>query len=122
MNYGFIYMLANPCMPGIYKIGKTDRSPLQRCLEISSATGCPREFEVLFYMEVENALMVERKTHQHFADCRINHAREFFKVCPALVYDYLLLTHMLSEWVSPDMLFILHKYDEERSKPALRLV
>lgn len=122
MNYGFIYMLANPCMPGIYKIGKTDRSPRQRCLEISSATACPQEFEVLFYMEVDNALMVERETHQCFAEFRINHSREFFKVCPTEVYDRLVFLHMCTEWVSPDMLLLLHKRDGERAQPALRLV
>ena len=30
-EYGFVYVLRNECMPGIYKIGLTSRAPSQRC-------------------------------------------------------------------------------------------
>ncbi|WP_137137356.1 GIY-YIG nuclease family protein [Pseudomonas asiatica] len=41
MNYGFIYCLGNQAMPGIYKIGMTERAPSQRCLELSNSTSAP---------------------------------------------------------------------------------
>lgn len=79
-KYGFVYVLGNYCMPGIYKIGATTRSPTQRCKELSSATSCPEDFSLLFYAEVERPFQIEGDLHQEFADCRISKAREFFRL------------------------------------------
>jgi hypothetical protein len=78
MNYGFIYCLGNECMPGIYKIGMTDRAPSQRCFELSSSTSAPKPFDLLCFGEVHNALSVERELHDIFAGARLNKSREFF--------------------------------------------
>lgn len=43
---GWVYVLSNPCMPGIYKIGMTTTSPEVRARELSSATGVPAPFKV----------------------------------------------------------------------------
>ena len=40
-EYGFVYVLRNECMPGIYKIGMTARPPSQRRDELSAATSAP---------------------------------------------------------------------------------
>lgn len=79
MNYGFIYCLGNPAMPGIFKIGMTERAPSQRCQELSGSTSAPLPFDLLFYGEVENPSIVEREIHDELYIERINDSREFFR-------------------------------------------
>ncbi|WP_220385717.1 GIY-YIG nuclease family protein, partial [Klebsiella pneumoniae] len=43
---GWVYVLSNPCMPGIYKVGMTTTSPEVRARELSSATGVPAPFKI----------------------------------------------------------------------------
>lgn len=77
-NYGFVYVLRNDCMPGIYKIGMTDRAPSRRAEEISSATAAPMPFEVVCFAEVDDALQVEREIHEKLSAFRVSGNREFF--------------------------------------------
>ncbi|WP_440466903.1 GIY-YIG nuclease family protein [Pseudomonas sp. YH-1] len=79
MNYGFIYCLGNDAMPGVYKIGMTERAPSQRCAELSGATAAPLPFSLLFYGEVENPQQIERAIHEQFSLERISPSREFFR-------------------------------------------
>ena len=44
-NYGIVYLLTNPCMPGIVKIGKTSRTDLQNRMKELYTTGVPVPFE-----------------------------------------------------------------------------
>jgi hypothetical protein len=46
---GFIYILINPSMAGLVKIGKTTRDPEARAKELSQATGVPTPFYVAYY-------------------------------------------------------------------------
>jgi len=50
---GFIYILINNSMDGLVKIGKTKRDPTERINELSSATGVPTPF-ILVYKEFFN--------------------------------------------------------------------
>ena len=77
-NYGFVYVLRNVCMPGIYKIGMTDRAPSRRAEELSSSTSVPLPFDLVCFAEVVDAAAFERAIHEKLADCRVNSAREFF--------------------------------------------
>jgi hypothetical protein len=38
---GYIYVLTNPNMPGLVKIGYTQRLPRERANDLSRATGVP---------------------------------------------------------------------------------
>lgn len=78
-NYGFVYLMSNNSMPDIYKIGYTDRSPLQRRDELSSSTSIPTSFELIFYIECENPIYVEKEMHDAFSKYRVSNKREFFK-------------------------------------------
>lgn len=80
MNYGFIYCMANQSMPGIYKIGQTERPPSYRCAELSKSTSSPTEFEILMYAEVEDPRQTERFVHDRLAEFRVNEGREFFRI------------------------------------------
>lgn len=78
-DFGFIYVLGNECMPGVYKIGMTTRSPQKRCEELSSTTSCPKPFTVLAYIETDTAKNSESELHKTFAQYRVNKGREFFR-------------------------------------------
>lgn len=77
-NYGFVYVLRNDCMPGIYKIGMTDRAPSQRAEELSSGTAVPTAFEVVCFAETKEVAKVEREIHARLAEFRVEPNREFF--------------------------------------------
>lgn len=78
MAYGFVYLLANPAMRGFYKIGSTERAPHQRLAELSGSTAVPMPFNLVCYIEVEDARAVEAALHRHLSDFRVNSGREFF--------------------------------------------
>lgn len=78
-EYGFIYVLGNDSMPGVYKIGFTLNHPKARMEQLSSATACPTPFDMLACFGVENPRDVERMLHSMLATHRINSSREFFK-------------------------------------------
>lgn len=80
MAYGFVYVMRNQCMPGIYKIGYTDRPPMTRCDELSSSTSVPMAFEIVCYGEVEDARKFEFNLHEDYKRFRISTNREFFKI------------------------------------------
>lgn len=87
MNYGFIYCLGNPAMPGIFKIGMTERAPAQRCFELSSSTSAPVPFDILCFGQVEEPRTVEAELHQAFASSRVNPSREFFRATYSEIRD-----------------------------------
>lgn len=113
MNYGFIYCLGNRAMPGIYKVGKTDRSPSQRCFELSNSTSAPAPFDILFYVEVDNALSTERELHRAMDEHRVSDNREFFKCDPVIVYDWLRCNcDIETEWLDGEMHYLVVLADE----------
>lgn len=81
-DFGFIYVLTNPAMPGYVKIGMTRRRPERRVSELSSATGVPVEFDLYYSRAFENAALAERMVHTELeqAGLRVNDAREFFQM------------------------------------------
>lgn len=79
MSFGFVYVLHNPAMPGVYKVGATERSPHQRAEELSRGTGVPAAYEVAYYGEVEKPFVWEAHVHRELEKYRINHLREFFR-------------------------------------------
>lgn len=76
---GWVYILSNPVMPGILKIGFTKGDPSDRCEALSSATGVPVPFEIEDGLYCLEASRVEAVTHGLLKDCRINPRREYFK-------------------------------------------
>lgn len=76
--YGFVYIMGNEAMPGVYKVGVTAYSPRRRAAELSRGTGVPAEYQVLFYGEHENAAAWERRVHLALASRRVSENREFF--------------------------------------------
>lgn len=77
---GFIYVLGNALMPGVYKIGMTTKTPEERAKEISSATGVPQPFHVIAAFHSRNPARDEKIIHEAWDDLRICNNREFFKM------------------------------------------
>lgn len=76
---GFVYVLSNPAMPGIVKIGMTQRDPDVRLREINSATGV-LPFSIEAVIASRNAKWTEREVHSRLTGKRVRENREFFRV------------------------------------------
>ncbi|MBU9681846.1 MULTISPECIES: GIY-YIG nuclease family protein [Burkholderia] len=75
---GYVYVLVNPSMPGLVKIGRTLRDARTRARELSS-TGVPTPFQVAFELFAEQHEALEAKVHLALTDFRVDAAREFFR-------------------------------------------
>lgn len=82
MSIGYVYILSNPAMPGLLKIGRTDRRPEARARELAASTGVPSEFCVEFSVLVADSMSAERFVHKTLEDkgYRNSKNREFFSV------------------------------------------
>ena len=83
-NYGIVYLLTNPCMPGIVKIGKTSRTDLQNRMKELYTTGVPVPFECVYACRIKLSHMdkLETTLHSAFEPYRVNKNREFFSIKP----------------------------------------
>ena len=88
----FLYLLVNPSMPGVVKIGKTSRDPTQRMAELTSATGVPTPFMLVYQLQVVNAGLAERLVHEKLESMgyRVSANREFFHVTPSVAIEVML--------------------------------
>jgi hypothetical protein len=82
---GFVYVLSNPSMPSIVKIGSTERNVKERVAELSSTTGVPTPFRIEYSLLTENPKELEFTLHEEFIEHRINGNREFFSLSPEVV-------------------------------------
>lgn len=72
---GFVYILSNDAMPGIYKIGMTYKKPELRANELNT-TGVPTPFKVEYCIYIENYTMIERLIHEKLKNYQFG--KEFF--------------------------------------------
>lgn len=93
---GWIYILSNPCMPGLLKIGMTTTSPHIRAKELSSATGVPEKFVVEGAYFSDDPRGDESAIHAALSTHRINDSREFFK-CSLAVADEICRSYCLCD-------------------------
>lgn len=77
---GYLYVLANSAMPGLVKVGKTTRTPSERAAELSSVTGLPSPFIVVYEQLFQDCTAAESFVHAHLAQkgFRVSDNREFF--------------------------------------------
>ena len=59
-EYGIVYVLTNPAMNGLVKIGKTSRESVDHRLNELYSTGVPVPFECVFAGKVEDESKVEK--------------------------------------------------------------
>lgn len=86
-NAGHVYVLDNPSLPGMVKIGMTRRKPTVRVSELSSATGVPTPFRLRFYAKTKDCVWAEKRVHHILRNKRVNNNREFFHVSPEDAYS-----------------------------------
>lgn len=77
-----VYVLTNPAMPGLVKIGKTTKLEVDGRMRQLYGTGVPVPFDCAFACQVKDATEVERALHIAFGKNRINPNREFFEIEP----------------------------------------
>ena len=90
---GFVYVLTNPTIPDLVKIGKTSNLE-ERVKQLSSHSGVPIPFEVYYSCEVCDPDKVEKHLHEGFGDHRVNPKREFFRINPERVISILKLVEV----------------------------
>ena len=80
MQEGYVYILSNPAMAGLIKVGQTRRSPEERARELSRNTSIPSDFIVEFEIFTLDREALEKVAHSKLEPFRINKKREFFKI------------------------------------------
>ena len=80
-NIGYIYLLSNPALAGIIKVGHTKRADVSiRAQELSSSTSIPLPFVIECSWLVESPSDWEARIHARLAFCRVARDREFFRI------------------------------------------
>lgn len=76
---GILYLLTNPAMPNMVKIGITTKTTEERMSQLYS-TGVPLPFVCEYAIKVFDISIVESKIHTIFSKQRVNPKREFFNL------------------------------------------
>ena len=78
----WVYVLTNPTMPGLCKIGFTKNKPSERVKQINAGTGVAMDFVVEWAFPCFNAHDVEKQVHKYLEDngFRVSKNKEFFNV------------------------------------------
>lgn len=91
---GIVYVVTNPAMPNLVKIGRTSTEDVNKRMKDLYSTGVPFEFQLAFACRVENTEEVEKALHVAFAPNRVNPKREFFAIDPGQAIAILKLLHV----------------------------
>jgi hypothetical protein len=78
MASGYVYILTNPSLDRMIKVGRTVRDSRSRARELST-TGLPTPFQVAFEIFSDNHEKLEADFHQELIDFRVSNNREFFR-------------------------------------------
>ena len=112
---GSVYVLTNPAMPNMVKIGKTTRDVELRLADLYS-TGVPLPFECEYSAKVKDVDKTEKAFHTAFEPSRVNPKREFFNINPEQAIAVLSL--MAIEDVTPSVQDEAKKIDLEATASA----
>lgn len=77
---GYVYVLVNSSMPGLVKVGLTERDAQGRAAELSGTTGVPTPFVVAFEQYFTDCQAAEKSIHAELErrGVRVAPNREFF--------------------------------------------
>ena len=116
---GIVYVLENPAIPGLVKIGKTTRNSMEERLKELYSTGVPVPFECAYAARVKDVKKVEKAFHEAFGPYRINPRREFFEIESFQAKALLCLVAL--ENVTPDIQEEAGRIDVESRSGAKKL-
>jgi T5orf172 domain len=74
---GWVYVLVNPTLPGICKIGRTRHTAARWTRELEQEYGVAAPFEIASRHAVPDAPAVEAIAHRMLADCRLPKSEMF---------------------------------------------
>lgn len=77
---GIVYVLTNPAIPNLIKIGYTANEDVKTRMAQIYTSGVPLPFECVYAAKVLDHEKVERALHVAFGPNRINPKREFFEI------------------------------------------
>ena len=109
MSRGYVYVLSNPSMPGVLKIGMSKHGGQGRADALyRNDTGVATPFVLEFELMVADARVVERDAHARLGECRVNARREFFacdirtatEAVMSAAFGLLAATPPTAEWVA----------------------
>ena len=73
---GWVYIISNPSMPGLIKVGHSTKDPELRARELNG-TGIPHSYVVEYEMLIEHPARVEQQAHKSLL-C-IREGKEWFR-------------------------------------------
>ena len=76
----WVYILSNPALPNMLKIGYTKNDPEARAKQISAATGVALPYKVEWAFQCFNGEQLEQEVHRELESYRVNQNREFFDI------------------------------------------
>lgn len=91
MENNIVYVLTNSAMPGLTKIGMTNKTEIEKRMKELFTTGVPVPFDCVYACQVKDASEVEKTLHFAFGDARVNPNRDFFQIEPERVVAILKL-------------------------------
>ena len=111
-NYGIVYVLTNPAMPEVVKIGMTNRDTIDVRMKELFNTSVPLPFDCEYACKVSDCEKVEKALHIAFHPYRIHAQREFFKINPEQAIAILKLLDKASD-ITKD---ITKEIDDDQSE------
>ena len=98
---GIVYVLTNPAMPDMVKIGKTSSENPQVRIDTLYNTSVPVPFICEIAVRVDDESQLETAIFDLLDDCRVNPKREFFRIHPERLKP---LLHLIgNEDVTPEI-------------------
>ena len=95
---GCVYILENPSMPDLIKIGFTTKTAEERAKKLyDGSLGVPKPFVVVHTNDCEDPKKLEAIVHKQLAKHRINKDREFFKYAADDAYQLVKDLHKESQ-------------------------
>lgn len=76
----WVYVMSNPTMSGVLKIGYTKNDPYERARQLSGATGVALPYKVEYAFKCFNGEQLEHEVHHRLTALRLNSHREFFQI------------------------------------------
>ena len=76
----WVYILSNPSLPNMLKIGYTKNEPETRAKQISASTGVALPYKVEWAFQCFNGEQLEQEVHKELESYRVNQNREFFDI------------------------------------------